>query len=139
MNSTTRFHGSWLTVLVISVAVCNSAAGQSPHFTEREVSFRNGAVVLAGTLLLPIEEGSHPTVVFLHGSGPTTRAGARYYADKFAKLGMASLVFDKRGTGSSGGSWLTSSLDDLAQDALAAVEFLKTQKGVDAGRIGSGA
>ena len=136
VNTTDRWRGRFIALLVVLVAVCDSAAEQAPQPTEREVSFRNGSVVLSGTLMLPTVQGRHPTVVFLHGSGPTTRAGARSYAEKFAKLGMASLFFDKRGTGSSSGSWVSSSLDDLAQDALAAVEFLKTQKGVDAGRIG---
>lgn len=124
-----------LIALLLSVAVANAAA-QSPLSVEREVTFRNGTVELGGTLLLPAAQGRHPAVVFLHGSGPATRAGARPYAEEFARLGVASLFFDKRGSGSSGGSWTTSSLDDLAGDALAAVEHLKAQEEIDAGRIG---
>jgi len=112
------------------------ATGQTPPFTEREVNFRNGPVELRGTLILPAAQGRHPAVVFLHGSGPATREGARPYAEEFAKLGLASLFFDKRGSGASGGSWITSSLDDLARDALAAVQYLKAQDEVDPGRIG---
>jgi len=109
---------------------------QNPASTEREISFSSGAVTLAGTLLLPPGEGPWPAVVFLHGSGPMTRAGFRPYAEEFAKLGVASLFFDKRGTGMSGGSWIRASLDDLTADALAAVHFLKTQDGIDSTRIG---
>lgn len=105
-------------------------------FTERGVSFRNGSVELQGQLVLPAGEGRAPAVVFLHGSGPMTREGFRPFAEAFAKLGVASLSFDKRGTGSSGGSWTTSSLDDLVGDALAAVHYLKTEERVDSSRIG---
>jgi uncharacterized protein len=100
------------------------------------VTFQNGDVRLSGTLVLPAARGPQPAVVFLHGSGPATREGARPYAEQFARLGVASLIFDKRGCGSSGGSWTTASLDDLAGDALAAVAYLKTQEDIDSRRIG---
>ena len=51
-------------------------------------------------------------------------------------MGIASLIFDKRGCGASGGSWVTSSLEDLSRDALAAVSYLKTMSNVDPSRIG---
>jgi pimeloyl-ACP methyl ester carboxylesterase len=54
----------------------------------------------------------------------------------FAELGFASLFFDKRGSGSSGGSWLTASLDDLTEDALAAIRFMQERPEVDPRRIG---
>ena len=51
-------------------------------------------------------------------------------------MGVASLCFDKRGSGESKGSWMASSLEDLAGDAIAAVEHLKTMKEIDPRRIG---
>ena len=103
---------------------------------EREISFKNGTVDLQGTVMVPDGPGKHPAVVFLHGSGPSTREGARDYAVEFARLGLVSLFFDKRGSGKSGGSWTQASLHDLARDALAAVALLKQQPEVDASRIG---
>lgn len=127
----------------VSVSPCDSQHADSPkpsvtttNIVETEVMFRNGTVELHGTLMQPAGLGSVPAVVFLHGSGPATRAGARPYALEFAKLGIASLFFDKRGSGSSTGSWVRSSLEDLANDGLAAVEFLKSDKRIDAKRIG---
>jgi hypothetical protein len=118
------------------VALSAPAAAQTPRFTERDVSFRNGTVELHGTLLLPAADRPTPAVVFLHGSGPHARAGFRPYAEEFARLGLASLFFDKRGSGESGGSWITASLEDLAGDAVAAVEYLKTEEAVDPQDIG---
>lgn len=130
VNATVLMTGTLL--LASGVA---SAAAQSSIVTERDVTFRNGSVELSGTLMLP-DSGPSPAVVFLHGSGPVTREGARPYAEDFAKLGIASLFFDKRGSGSSGGSWITASLQDLAGDALAAVEYLETEEGIDPAQIG---
>lgn len=122
--------------MLLTVAGCGQALAQDPQFVERDVSFRNGSVELHGTLVQPAAGGPSPALVFLHGSGPATRAGARPYAEEFARLGIASLLFDKRGSGLSTGSWVTSSLDDLAGDALAAVRFMQSAQGIDARRIG---
>jgi uncharacterized protein len=124
------------TILTIITITGSFAFGQSGQPAEREVSFRNGAVELKGTLLIAEAENKIPAVVFLHGSGSHAREGFRPYAEEFAKLGIASLFYDKRGSGSSGGSWITSSLEDLAGDALAAIEFLKNTDEIDPARIG---
>ena len=58
-------------------------------------------------------------------------------AERFARLGIAALIFDKRGSGSSTGSWIDASLDDLSGDALAAVSFLKSQPEVDPQHVGT--
>lgn len=130
------YHGFIFTcIFLLTFVVANEVTGQS-SFTEREVTFNNDSVELRGTLMFPESRSLSPAIVFLHGSGPHERSGFRPYAEEFAKLGVASLFFDKRGTGSSGGSWITSSLDDLAGDALSAVQFLKEQEKIDPDRIG---
>ena len=125
-----------LAVVVMTVMTSGQVAPQAEPFTEREVVFRNGSVELHGSLILPAVPRPASAIIFLHGSGPHPRAGFRPYAEDFAKLGVASLFFDKRGSGKSSGSWITASLQDLAGDALAAVDYLKTQRGIDAERIG---
>jgi pimeloyl-ACP methyl ester carboxylesterase len=122
-------------VVIVAVAF-GLAAAQVPAATEREVTFRNGDVDLHGTLMLPPARRPCPAIVFLHGSGPHARAGFRPYAEEFAKLGLVSLFYDKRGSGESGGSWITASLEDLAGDALAAVEYLRIEEAVDPELIG---
>jgi pimeloyl-ACP methyl ester carboxylesterase len=111
-------------------------AGASDGFVSTDVEFRNGEVALAGSLVLPDGPGPHPAIVFLHGSGPTTRAGAVSYAERYAGLGFAGIVYDKRGTGSSSGSWTSASLKDLALDAVAAIDYLKERPEIDSTRIG---
>jgi hypothetical protein len=62
-----------------------------------DVSFHNGPVTLAATLCIPRSPGLHPAVVLLQGSGGETRWGTnRFIADRFARSGIAALVYDKR-------------------------------------------
>jgi len=112
----------------------STATGES--FTQDEVTFRNGAVHLAGTLLLP--RGSTPVgaMVFLHGSGAEGRWASRFLAEQMANRGVAALIYDKRGVGASGGDWRTASPEEIARDAIAAVDFLSTHARIDPRRIG---
>lgn len=114
---------------------------ESKPFRTEEVRFANGTVPLRGTLFIPNSAGPHPAVVFLHGSGPQTRESyIRYFADQFARQGIAALIYDKRNTGRTdiplwqqgGGSF-----GDLADDAAAAVRFLRGRTDtIDPRRIG---
>jgi pimeloyl-ACP methyl ester carboxylesterase len=104
---------------------------------EREVTFQNNDVKLAGTLLLPATPGVHPGIVMVHGSGPETRMDVRQLGEGAVRFGYAALIYDKRGTGASTGSWIESSLDDLADDVIAGAAFLKTQPEIDAHHVGA--
>jgi dienelactone hydrolase len=108
----------------------------TPSFDEREITFRNGDVTLAGTLLLPRARGRVPAVVFLHGSGAEGRWASRYVASAIAARGIASLIFDKRGVGGSSGDWRLAGPDDLAADDVAAVARLLEEPHIDPKRIG---
>jgi pimeloyl-ACP methyl ester carboxylesterase len=105
-------------------------------YTSAEVGFENGGIHLAGTLLEPLTPGPHPAIVMLHGSGPTTRDSMLPFADVFARNGIAVLLHDKRGTGGSSGNWSRATFDDLASDALAAVQYLKTRRDINPRQIG---
>lgn len=111
------------------------AVGQSP-VREQAITFRVGPITLSGTLLRSPAGGPQPGIVLLHGSGPGPRQALRIFAERFTRLGFAALIFDKRGSGASGGSWTEESLEDLADDALAATAFLKAQPGIDSRRVG---
>ncbi len=101
----------------------------------REVRFAGPAGVLGGSLQLP-PPGVDPlaVVVCLHGSGPQDRdensPGAplqifNAFAADCAAAGLASLRYDKRGVGESGGDLLAADVHDLAADGLAAVRFAR--------------
>lgn len=103
-----------------------------------EVTFSNRDVKLVGRLTKPRTSGPHPALVMIHGSGNGGRDFAYYslLATHLATQGVAVLTYDKRGFGASGGSGQNSSLQNLADDAGAAVRYLKQRQDVIADRIG---
>ncbi len=107
-----------------------------PSFREEEVAFRSGGVTLAGTLRQPLTPGPHPAVVLVHGSQQADRSNPRYRSDAIllARHGIAALVYDRRGLGSSTGDDEAATFDDLAADAAAAVSALRARR--DVGKIG---
>jgi dienelactone hydrolase len=60
----------------------------------------------------------------------------RHLAEFFATDGVAGLIYDKRGLGSSTGDWLRAGFDELADDALAGVRLVKARSDIDARHIG---
>lgn len=103
----------------------------------RDVSFESHGVTLAGTLVLPEAEPVRAAVVYVHGSGKQTRNIA--LAERFARAGIAALVYDKRGAGASGGEYeggqsvSEQNISLLADDAVAAFDALARDPAV-AGR-----
>jgi uncharacterized protein len=105
-------------------------------YKEEEVRFQSGGVTLAGTLRRPLAPGTHPAIFLLQGSGDADREAESFYADHYARHGIATLVYDKRGTGSSGGDYRKESFDDFAADALAGIHYLQSLKEINPKRVG---
>ena len=105
-------------------------------YSEVPVRYGNGDVSIAGSLLLPSSPGPHAAIVMIHGSGAVTRDALRPFADHFARNGVAVLITDKRGTGLSTGRWARATFDDLAEDALAGVRYLRSRPEIQANAIG---
>ena len=107
---------------------------------EQAVRFPSAGAVLSGTLIKPASRRPHPAIVILHSSGHQSRNGPvgyfRLLANYFAAQGIATLIYDKRGVGESTGHWANASFEDLAEDGLKAIEFLKSQRDIDPKRIG---
>jgi dienelactone hydrolase len=106
-----------------------------PPYREQQVAFFGGDVRLGGSLLLPPGRGPFPAVILIHGSSTPDRNDFRYYADLYARAGIAALIYDKRPTGAetNGG---TASLETLAGDVLAAAAMLEARPDIDRRRIG---
>jgi hypothetical protein len=112
------------------------AAWRTADALSENVSFDSGATRLAGTLLVPTSGGPHPALVLIHGSGPQNRSATLPFARFLVRHGVALLSFDKRGVGASQGDWRRASFEMLADDALAAVAYLKSRREIDPKRIG---
>src|SRR5215471_13392082 len=79
-----------------------------------DVSFSNGEIHLAGTLISPNTRGRHPAIILVHGSGAEDREYILPDAHFLIRRGIAVLGYDKRGVGGSTGDWHTASFEDLA-------------------------
>ncbi|WP_030222395.1 alpha/beta hydrolase family protein [Streptomyces bikiniensis] len=107
---------------------------------EERVSLRHGGKLLQGVLARP-DRGPGPfgLVVFVHGDGPVDATHETFYRplwESFARAGYASLSFDKPGVGDSEGDWLEQSMEDRAEETLAAVGWARGRPDVDGRRIG---
>jgi pimeloyl-ACP methyl ester carboxylesterase len=108
---------------------------RSDRFVEREVNFVAAGAALAGTLIRPATLGPHPAAVLVHGAAGGQRDFSRLFAERFLGAGVATLIYDKSGHGLSGGS-PDPSIFDQAEAASAAIDVLRTEPDIDAGRIG---
>ncbi len=120
-----------------------SEDGPGASFRRTEVVFSNGDITLAGELTFPSGDGPHPAVVLISGSGEQDRdsnvSGFRLFAvlaDHLAGAGVASLRFDDRGVGGSGGDNLQATLEDRVSDVEAAIDVLRSRDDIAAGGIG---
>jgi dienelactone hydrolase len=126
--------------LILFAACCagcgphDSAQSQTRTLREEPVHFASGALVLAGTLILPSGAPPYPAVFLFHGSGRQARdlTTARWFAEQ----GFAALAYDKRGVGESTGDFRAGPFMDLCPDGLAAVEYLKSRKEIDRRHFG---
>jgi len=109
-------------------------------YKSEEVYFINSEAqdTLAGTLTLPNEKGPFTAVILVSGSGPQNRneelLGHKPFlvlADYLTRNGIAVLRYDDRGIGESTGEYRSATSEDFADDALAAVEFLKARNDIN--------
>lgn len=102
--------------------VPSQAIRQSLYQSE-DMLIQNGEIALSGTLYRPMGIQTPPLVIITHGSSPNLRAGYQVEAFWFATRGIATFIYDKRGSGQSGGN-LEASLYDLGSDAAAIARSL---------------
>jgi len=108
----------------------------APYDTTR-LSFVSRGTRCTGWLTLPDGPGPHPGVVLAHGLGATHGMLLAQYEQHFAASGIATLAFDYRYTGESGGEPRQQfHMRRHRQDVESALECLREQASIDAARVG---
>jgi uncharacterized protein len=114
-------------------------------YKSEEVSFNNDKfnIKLAGTLTMPEGTGPFKAVIMITGSGAQNRneelMGHKPFlviADYLSRHGIAVLRYDDRGVGGSQGKYSEATSADLATDAEAAFNFLRTNPKINPKMIG---
>jgi hypothetical protein len=105
---------------------------------QEEITFRNENVLLKGTLTKPDIDDPCPVVIVTHTSNHGHRDFGVYQhlTNLLPTRGTAVFLYDRRGSGASTGDFETASFFDLAADAQAAIDLLKSRSDIDAKHIG---
>lgn len=124
---------------------CQQPEAQPAPAGPVRVSIPAEGATLAGDIFMPdrIPRGGVPGVAVVHGSGTVSRSMQRYVVGPLNAMGVAVLVYDKRGVGDSTGTYRNigtgnsiEALGQLAQDASSAAKVLASHRGVDPKRVG---
>jgi pimeloyl-ACP methyl ester carboxylesterase len=115
-------------------------SGQRVAFDAKDATFKSHGSALVGRLVMPKGTGRVPIVVFLHGAEQSSSLGdptmiVGILQRMLAAEGVGAFIYDKRGTGSSGGEY-TQDYSLLADDAVAAMLETRELAGGRAGRVG---
>jgi len=117
----------------------SSSFAQPTKFENEDSQFYSSEVKFSGKLFIPNGEGKFPAVVILHGGSSNIKAHrstSSYYARRFADNGIAALIYDKRGTGDSGGKVFESTFDDYVNDVISAAKYLQKHSKINPEKIG---
>ncbi|HEY9551844.1 MAG TPA: alpha/beta fold hydrolase, partial [Prevotella sp.] len=109
-----------------------------------DVTYTNtDSIHFGATLTMPHGLKKVPAVVILSGTNPQNRDGLMAGHDIFRQIarflssrGIAVLRVDDRGVGGTNGNYSRCTTATFANDALVAVNFLRTVKGIDRHKIG---
>jgi hypothetical protein len=98
-------------------------------------TFQGHGVKLVGRLMLPKGNAPVPIVVLVHGAEHDSALDSFVLQWLLPAEGVGAFVYDKRGTGQSGGTY-SQDFNLLADDAVAAMREARRLAGSRAGRVG---
>lgn len=124
-------------------ATCQSASdlwhvAATPRSLSKDIQFTNGDAHLRGTVYFPKTGNSLAAVVVLHHAGLPTRDANLYQhlCEGLPAIGIAVLVYDRRGSGQSSGDLDKTDYETLADDAVAGQRALAKFSRIDPNKIG---
>jgi len=133
----------WLIVVAMMLQMMSQQAVARPRSCDaiacvEDVSFDNGEAALSGTIYRPAQGKVASILIAVHGASGGERSTAifRHLHESLPRLGMAVLVFDRRGTGRSTGDLKSSDYTVLADDAIAARRLFESDPGLRDAPVG---
>lgn len=101
--------------------------------TEETGMLRSGELRLRYKFVRPVGQKPQASVVLVYGFERGSAVDQRFEPYLYAASGFAALVYDQRGTGGSQGEY-TRNFDVLANDVVAALQWLRDQPRIDDAR-----
>ncbi|GAB3254824.1 hypothetical protein GCM10027296_23330 [Chitinimonas naiadis] len=125
----------WLSECAKGEIRFDGIVGKRIAFDVTETTFESQGTRLAGRLVMPKGHGKVPVVVLVHGAEFDAARDVYALQRMFPAAGIGAFVYDKRGTGASGGTY-SQNFDLLASDVVKATEVARRLAGKRAGRVG---
>ena len=131
----------------LSRDITGPARPQNPKapfpYQVEEARFKHNSINFAGTLTIPAGAGPFPAVLLISGSGPQNRDSEIFghkpflvIADHLTRAGIAVLRIDDPGVGGSTAHPQPPTAADFADNAIAAIDFLKRDSRINPDQIG---
>lgn len=102
-----------------------------------QITWKSGKEQLKGSYYIPDSKGKHPLLIRLHGAHKGNRKDWEYrsWADYFARKGIATVIFDRRGEGESSNNSNDLGIDRLADDVIELISKMKKKTEIDTDKI----
>jgi hypothetical protein len=113
----------------------DSVRGHRVALDVTDTTFRSHDTTLTGRLVMPPGRGRVPVVILLHGAEHDSALTYYFLQRMLPTQGVGVFVYDKRGTGRSGGTY-SQQFSLLADDAVAAMHEARRLAGARMGRVG---
>lgn len=150
-----KIEGKWTqngTVLPLTLTATEQAEIKHPQtpkppytYNSEDIIYYNDdkSIQYGATITTPKDDGKHPSVILISGSGAQNRDEEIFghkpfavMADHFTKNGYVVLRIDDRGIGETTGDVKNATSADYAKDVLNGIKYLKSRKEVDKDKIG---
>ena len=129
----------------IGMMIEMAGGGTAASYHSDSVVYNNSraGIRIGATLSYPLKRSAGTAVIILSGTGKQDRdgtmAGHKMFAllaDSLTRRGIVVLRSDDRGTGQTNGNYESSTTRDFADDAIAAIDYLRSRKDMQLARIG---
>jgi len=109
--------------------------GHRVAFDVTNTTFNSHGITLAGRLVMPPGKSRVPVIILLHGAERDSALSNYFLQRMLPAQGVGAFVYDKRGTGRSGGTY-SQDFSLLADDAVAAMQEARRLAGERLSRAG---
>ncbi|MDJ0701290.1 MAG: alpha/beta fold hydrolase [Woeseiaceae bacterium] len=124
---------------IVATFAASAVASAGQRIKIETIEFSSGTNKLEGVLYLPERDEPVPLLILYHAAsgGSVDFPFYEHLRTTLPRVGIATFLYDRRGTNGQPGEFRTASFETLARDGIAAARFLRNHPHIDANRIGA--